>query len=89
MSDDNVRSLNIARALKGADNRLWSPVDCLQDAIADVEKGDKPCNKLIVIRIFADDEKFDVGYHSANIKASEIISALECLKLHILQEMGY
>lgn len=82
-------SLAAARALKAHDNRLWTPVDCLNDAIADIEKGDKPCNKLVVIRIHADDDKFDVGYHSANIKASEILAAVECLKLHILQEMGY
>lgn len=86
---DNVTSLGAARALAAGDNRLWSPVDCLRDAIKDIEGGERPANKLIVLRINADDTQFDVGYSSANIKASEMLAAIECLKIQILQEMGF
>lgn len=85
--DDKVTSLGLHRALKSADNRLWGPVDCLQDCLNDVK--DKPCDKLVIIRINTQGDVFDVGYHAAQIKASEILAALECLKIHILQEMGY
>jgi hypothetical protein len=87
MSDENVTSLNVARALKNADNRLWSPADCLQDALNDIK--DKPCDKLLVIRIDTTGDKFSVGYHAAQLKASEIVATLEIMKAYILQEMGY
>jgi hypothetical protein len=86
---DNIKSLGAARALAAGDNRLWSPVECLRDSITDIENGTHPCNKLLVLRINADDTQFDVGYSSANIKASEILAALECLRIQVLQDMGY
>lgn len=88
MSDD-IPSLSAIRALKTQDNRLWSPVDCLRDCIKDIESGETPTEKLLILRINAQDLKFNVGYNAANIKASEILAALECVKAQILQEMGY
>jgi hypothetical protein len=89
MSDDNIKSLGAHRALKTQDNRLWSPIDCLTDCIADIQSGAVTCNKLLVLRINTTDEKFNVGYNACNIKASEILAALECAKAQVLQEMGY
>ena len=86
---DNVKSLSTARALATGDNRLWSPVDCLRDCISDIESGTRPADKLVILRINAGEATFDVGYSSANIKASEMLAALECLKVQIMQEMGY
>ena len=86
---DNVKSLSTARALASGDNRLWTPVDCLRDCISDIESGTRPADKLVIMRIVVDDNRFDVGYSSANIKASEMVAAIECLKLQIMQEMGY
>jgi hypothetical protein len=85
----NVSSLAVARALKSHDNRQWTPIDCLADAILDIKSGKTPCDKLIVVRINTNEDKFDVGYHCANMKASEMIAALEILKAFILDEMGY
>lgn len=85
--DEKITSLTAARAIKQADNRLWGPVDCLEAALKDVKE--KPCDRLVVIRIDTADETFTVGYHAAQIKGSEIIAALEILKAVILEEMGY
>lgn len=91
MGDDNVTSLGVVRALKEADNRLWSVADCLQDALNDAK--DKPYDKVVVVRITTTNERgeavFNVGYHAAQMKASEIIAALEILKIQIMEEMGY
>jgi hypothetical protein len=86
---DNVTSLGAKRALATGDNRLWTPVDCLRDAIKDIESGERPANKLIVLRVNTNEINFDVGYSSANIRASEMLAAIECLKIQILQEMGF
>jgi len=84
-----VTSLGAHRALKTLDNRQWTPVECLQDCINDIVSGKSPTDKLLILRVSTDDEKFNVGYHACNIKASEIIAALECAKAQVLQEMGY
>jgi hypothetical protein len=84
-------SLGAKRALKTNDNRQWTPVECLLDCLNDIQSGKTSCNKLLVLRLDTDDggEKFSLGYHAANIKASEILAALEVAKAIILQEMGY
>ena len=91
MPDDKVTSLGAHRALKEVDNRLWSVADCLQDALNDVKS--MPCDKVVVIRITTTNDKgedvFNVGYHAAQIKASEILAALEIMKYQIIEEMGY
>jgi hypothetical protein len=91
MNDDAppVTSLGAVRAQKSHDNRQWTPVECLLDAVDDIKSGRVTCDKLFVIRINTSDEKFNVGYNAANIKASEILAALDCAKAQILQEMGY
>lgn len=89
MSDDNIKSIALARVMKSQDNRKWTPVECLLDAAEDIRSGAVACDKLLVLRINTTDEKFNVGYNAANIKASEILAALECAKAQILQEMGY
>ena len=87
MADDNVTSLGAARALKNADNRLWGPVDCLEDALKDVK--DKPCDKLLIVRVYTENDTYKIGYHCAQLRASEIIAVLEVTKAFILEEMGY
>ena len=86
---DNITSLGTQRALKNSDNRAWTPLECLRDCIYDIETNHSPCDKLLILRIDTNDEKFNVGYHACNIKASEILAALECAKAQVLQEMGY
>lgn len=86
---DNIQSLGAARALKSGDNRLWSPLDCLEDCVLDIRSGKTPCDKLLILRLDTKDGKFNVGYNAAGLKGSEILALLECAKMQILQEMGY
>lgn len=64
-------------------------MECLLDCAEDIRSGAIKCDKLLILRVDAGDDKFNVGYNAANIKASEILAALECAKAQILQEMGY
>lgn len=82
-------SLGAVRAQKSKDNRLWTPIECLQDAIRDIQSGETICDKVFVIRVDTREEKFNIGYNAANISASQVLAALECAKAQILQEMGY
>jgi hypothetical protein len=84
---DNVTSLGAARAIAAHDNRLWTPIECLFDAIEDEKK--KPSDKIVVIRIDTKDDEFTVGYNAAKIKCSEILAAIEILKFTLMKEMGY
>jgi hypothetical protein len=92
MADDNVMSLGAARATAAGDNRLWSPVECLEEAVRDVKSGRITADKVVVIFLNTgteDDPDFNVDYYVAKTKASQILAALECVKSKILAEMGY
>ena len=84
---DNVESLAAQRAIKAGDNKLWTPVDCLQDCINDFRSDKENANKLVIVTIFAEPNKFNVGYAASNISASEMLAALEILKAKIIKEM--
>lgn len=77
------------RAVKSGDNRQWTPIECLQDTITDLQTGEAQADKLMIIRISTSDEQFKVGYSMCNIKASEILAALAILQAQTLQQMGY
>jgi hypothetical protein len=84
-----IARLGAKRVHRSKDNRDWSPIDCLGDCILDIRSGATPCDKLFVLRIDTRNEQFNVGYHAANMRASEILAALECAKAEIMQNMGY
>jgi len=61
------------------DGTLWSVKDMLSDAIKEIDSGKRKNIKAIVI--FLDDEnKYDVGFNQAGMKASEMIALLEITK---------
>lgn len=88
---DNVTSLGAARAIASGDNRLWTPIECLEDAIRDIKSGTMKADGVVVMFVDrgTDHTMFNVGHYSANIKASEIISAAEILKVKLFNDMGY
>jgi hypothetical protein len=92
--DDNVRSLGAERADKAGDNRLWSIVEMLDDARRDylaVPDDEKPGGALVLFLHTGDEIRpdFDINYCVCHMKASQILAALECLKVKILKEMCY
>lgn len=86
---DKITSLGAVRAEKARDNRLWTPLECLQEAINDLQSGEIKANKLVIVFVQADDESHTISHYSANIKASEILSAAICMQARVLDEMGY
>jgi hypothetical protein len=89
---DNVTSLGAARAAAAQDNRLWSVVECLEEAARDVRSGMIKADKVIVVFLETgkeDDPDFEVEYYVAKTKASQIIAAVECVKRKVLTAMGY
>ena len=61
------------------DGSLWSVRDMLADAIEEVENGKRKDKKAIVI-FLDDEEKYDIGFNQAGMKASEMIVLLEITK---------
>lgn len=67
----------------------WTVEDMLQDALADVQKGDVPNKKAIVIFLNTENGAYDVSHMQAGLRHSEIIPLLEIMKKSILEKMGY
>ena len=88
---DNVTSLGAKRAIESGDNRLWTVTECLEEAIRDLKSGEMKADGIVVMFVDrgTDHTSFKVGHYSANIKASEIISAVEILKVKSLHDIGY
>lgn len=85
-----VTNLNAARADREDDNRLQTPVDCLEVAATNIRSGKTPCDKLVVLRLDTGPEgnHYDVGFNISNMKASEVIALLEVAKMKMLQSMS-
>lgn len=75
-------SLAEARAAKAHDNRLWSPLDCLDKVRRDIESGEiKPRRLMVVYEELVDEAKPEglkhQGRYLANVPLSEQIAMLE------------
>jgi len=83
-----IRSINALRAEREDDNTLLSPVEALQDAIADIQdpKNTHKPTKLVIIGL-NNDESYDVSFWLSNIKASEVLALLEYMKADMLDCM--
>ena len=84
-----IASLGAKRAQEARDNRLWTPVECLEDAIRDLKSGQTKANKVVVLFVDMSEGEFTVSHYSANIKASEILAAGVVLQAKLLDDMGY
>jgi len=91
MNDNgNIANLGAHRATKAHDNRLWSPVECLQDCIQQIENGEIEVERMLVLRVNKGEvETFNVGYNACNINGSTAVALLEVAKCLILADMGY
>lgn len=86
---DDVTSLNVARAIRDGDNSLLSPLECVEDAAQEIRSGARTCDKVIVVTVDTSSDRFAVGFYAAQIRASEMVAALEALKTRILTQMGF
>lgn len=83
----------VSMAEKAQDGKLWTVGDALKDALKDYESGETrlaQANKVVIIGLIDEpDGEYDVTYTQAGMKASEIISLLEIMKVYFVHEMGY
>ena len=80
MSDDIV-SLNEARAVKAADNTLWSPLECLKAVVRDVEAGVcKPVKVFIVMEEEGPGKRNLFTRYRSNLPRDQEIAILEICK---------
>lgn len=87
MSD--VVSLGDARAKKSGDNSDWSPLECLEDAAMSIKSGEITPTAVLIITLEKSEDTFSVGWAASNVKGSEMISMVECLKGMVLRDMGF
>lgn len=85
-----IRSIAALRADRENDNSLISPIECLEDAAQDIRMGKRVCQKLLVITLDQgeDGRDFKVGFYASNLRASEIVSITEVMKIRALKFMG-
>lgn len=70
---------------KTNDSTFISPEQTLEEALDDLRSGRKNYQKLFIITLDDSDNKYNMGFYSAKLKATEIIALLTrqihlCLK---------
>jgi hypothetical protein len=86
-----IRSINAIRANRENDNGLLSPIEALQDAIADIEAGETKCQSILILALDRGEDEtcFDIKFNSSNLKSSEMLALLECMKARVLTMMNF
>lgn len=84
-----ITSLGTARAARNRDNRLYTPIECLEGAAEDLRTGDFLCNKLMVLVLDDADGAYASRFYACNLKSSEQLALLEAMKARVLKDMGY
>lgn len=86
-----IRSINALRAERENDNKLLSPLECLEDAAEDVRSGKVPATKVLVLCLDTgpEDTSYNVHFHASKLRASEMLALLEVFKQRVLRDMGY
>lgn len=72
-----------------ADSTYWSPEQMLEDALAQVRRGERRGRKAVVIFLDESDDSYNVGWTQAGMKCSEMVGLAEVFKVDVLNEMGY
>jgi hypothetical protein len=84
-----VRSLNALRANRENDNSLLTPLECLEDAAADIRSGQRKCQKLLILCLDAGDDgmAYALSFFASNMKSSEMVALCEAMKARTLRNM--
>ena len=87
----HARPINALRANRKNDNKLLSPEECLQDALADLSEGKVKATSALVLLLDSGDDGRSYGVHfrACRLKSSEMLSLLEVAKVEVLKSMNY
>jgi hypothetical protein len=87
----DIRSINALRADRKNDNTLLSPLECLEDAMADIRAGTISPTSLVVISLNRgeDGAAYNVNYNMSNLRSSEALALADVFKAFMLTQMGY
>lgn len=89
-----TNNLNALRAQKTNDNCHISTLENLKEIVRQIEEGEieEPQHSMIIgLNTVGKngEEKFDAQYWAAQIKNSQMVSLLECIKAMVIADMGY
>ena len=78
-------NFNVVRADKENDNRLLSPIECLESVIAEIKSG-KRCDSVLVVMLDRGEDGTSYGseMRACNISEPDMISLLEISKYTVL-----
>lgn len=72
-----------------ASSNLIDPLTLLRKTIEEIEAGTMHADKLMIIGISTGEDTFNLSYRNSRLKASEMLTAVEILKVKMLKMMGY
>ena len=85
----DVKSIGASRVEKSGDNTDWSPVECLREAISDIENGKASPDKVMVIMLSDGDDGYEPGWYASKLRASEMIALTEIVKSILIRSMEF
>lgn len=69
------------------DNRLRTPEQMLRGVLQELESGQIPAKRMMVIFLDDSDDKYDVGYRATNISSSQIVALLSVIRQWALDDL--
>lgn len=84
-----IRSINALKASRENDNRLMSPVECLEDALTDIREGEASPKSLLVIGLDegADGQGYEIRFWMSRLDTAQAVALMEALKFQLLSDM--
>lgn len=88
---EKVTSLGARRVDRENDNGLWSPLECLRDAVGELETGERKADCALVLFLDKGQSgmEYNLGWHASRLHASEMLALLDVARAAILADMGY
>lgn len=69
------------------DNRLRTPEQMLRSVLQEVESGQIPNKRMMVIFLDDSDDNYDVGYRAANISSSQVVALLSVVRQWAIDDL--
>jgi len=89
MTEDKIVSLGARRVDEKDDNTLWTPLECLHEAMPDFEGDDPAYNSVMVVKFRRSTDDFAVSMSMSNVECSTALAVLEVCRISLLKSMGF